>query len=94
MTERMKLYRKNMEAKGLVQIRVWIEKEDEEFIKFIAKFCRKERLEEKKRYGRPANSFQIRIAKSLSRAKNIPEPKHLYDYHLSLAGWIWRYNGY
>ena len=91
MTERMKLYRKNMEAKGLVQIRVWIEKEDEEFIKFIAKFCRKERLEEKKRYGRPANPFQIRIAKSLSGAKNIPEPKHLYDYHISLAGWIWRY---
>ena len=40
MTERMQEYRKRMEEKGLVQVRIWVEKRDEEFVKFIAKFCR------------------------------------------------------
>jgi hypothetical protein len=41
MTERM-------EEKGLVQVRVWVEKRDEEFVKFIAKFCREERKKNQK----------------------------------------------
>lgn len=94
MTERMQLYRKRMEEKGLVQVRVWVEKQDEEFVKFIAKFCRDERKKkEKKRFGRHASDFQIMSAKAIAEQKQIPEPKHLYDYHISLASWISRYRG-
>jgi hypothetical protein len=95
MTERMNSYRKRMDEKGLVQVRVWVDKEDEEFVKFMAKFCREERGKEqpKERYGRPANHHQIRIAKSISSSKNLPEPEHLYDHHISLAAWMWRNGG-
>lgn len=95
MTERMKSYRKRMEEKDLVQVRVWVDKQDEEFVKFIGKFCREERGKEqtKKRYGRPANHHHIRIAKSIASSKNLPEPEHLYDYHISLAAWMWRNGG-
>jgi hypothetical protein len=90
MTERMQDYRRRMDEKGLVQVRVWVEKQDEEFIKFIAKFCRNEReKKEKPRFGRPARPYQIQIAKDIASANNLPEPKHLYDYHISLASWIW-----
>jgi hypothetical protein len=33
-TEKMQVYRKRMEEKGLIQVRVWAEKRDEEFIKY------------------------------------------------------------
>ena len=93
MTERMQAYRKRMEDKGLVQVRIWVEKQDEEFVKFIAKFCREEKEERKKtpkkRFGRPANERQIEFAKAIALANNVPEPEHLYDYHISLCGWIW-----
>jgi hypothetical protein len=95
MTERMKSYRKRMDEKGLVQVRVWVDKEDEEFVKYIAKFCREERGKEKvkERYGRPANHHQIRIAKAIASSKNLPEPEHLYDFHISLSAWMWRNGG-
>jgi hypothetical protein len=92
MTERMQEYRKRMEEKGLIQVRIWIEKQDEGFVKHLAKFCRDGReKKEKKRFGRRASDRQIRFAKSVASANNIPEPDHLYDYHISLTAWTWRY---
>ena len=94
MTERMQTYRKRMKEKGLVQLRIWIEKQDEEFVKFIAKFCRGEReKKQKERFGRRASHHQIARAKAIAEANKIPEPEHLYDYHIILASWIWRYRG-
>jgi hypothetical protein len=90
----MQKYRQRMKEKGLVQVRVWVEKQDEEFVKFIAKFCRDERKKkEKKRFGYPASERQIEMAKTFALVNNIPEPKHLYDHHISLAAWIWHYGG-
>ena len=37
MTERMKEYRKRQVEKGLIQLRLWVAKEDEEFFKFMSK---------------------------------------------------------
>src|SRR5476649_43704 len=92
MTERMQSYRQRMEDKVLVQVRLWVEKQDEEFVKFLAKFCRDERVKkEKKRYGRRASDHQIRLAQAVAESNNLPEPKHLYNYHISLGGWIWAY---
>jgi hypothetical protein len=94
MTERMQKYRKKMKGKWLVQVRIWVEEQDEEFIKHIAKFCREVReKKQKKRYGRRASQQQIDFAKALAKSKNVPEPDHLYDYHISLAGWTWSYRG-
>ena len=94
MTERMQDYRDRMDEKGLVQLRIWVKKEDAEFIKYIAKFCREWReKKEKKRYGRRASQQQIDFAKALAKSKKVPEPDHLYDYHISLAGWTWSYRG-
>jgi hypothetical protein len=94
MTERMQEYRKRMEEKGLVQVRLWIEKEDEGFVKYLAKFCREVReKKERKRFGRRATDRQIKFAKAIALANNISEPDHLYDYHISLAGWTWSYRG-
>ena len=92
MTERMQNYRDRMSEKGLVQVRVWVEKQDEEFVKYIAKFCREVREKNpKKRYGRRATERQIRFAQNLAKSKNLPEPGHLYGHHISLAAWTWRY---
>lgn len=95
MTERMLVYRERMEKKGLVQVRVWVEKKDEEFVKFIAKFCREDgqKKKPKKRYGRPATQRQIDFAESIATANDLPKPKHLYNHHISLGSWIWRYKG-
>jgi hypothetical protein len=95
MSERMRAYRQRMEEKGLVQVRIWIEKEDEEFVKFIGKFCREEGRQKKpkQRYGRPATQRQIQFAQKIASENGLPEPKHLYDYHISLGAWIWRYKG-
>ncbi len=92
MTERMQNYRDRMSEKGLVQVRVWVEKQDEEFVKYIAKFCREIREKKpKKRYGRKATDRQIRFAQTVAKSNNLPEPDHLYDHHISLAAWTWRY---
>ena len=92
MTEKMQNYRQRMKDKGLVQVRVWVEKQDEEFVKHIAKFCREVREKKgKRRHGRKASKQQIEFAKALARSKNVPEPDHLYDHHISLAGWTWCY---
>jgi hypothetical protein len=92
MTERMQDYRKRMEEKGLVQVRIWVEKQDVEFVKHIAKFCREVReKKEKKRFGRRASDRQIKFAKAVALANDISEPGHLYDHHISLAAWTWRY---
>jgi hypothetical protein len=94
MTERMQDYRRRMEEKGLVQVRMWVEKQDVEFVKYIAKFCREVReKKEKKRYGRRASKQQIDFAKALAKSKNVPEPDHLYGHHISLAGWTWSCKG-
>lgn len=95
MSERMQEYRRRMREKGLVQVRVWVERQDEEFVKFIAKFCRAERKErkEKERFGRPASERQIEMAKLFALENDVPEPKHLYNHHISLAAWIWHYGG-
>lgn len=92
MTERMQEYRKRMEEKGHVQVRIWVEKQDEDFVKYIAKFCREVRgKKEKERFGRRASDRQIKFAKAMASSNNIPEPEHLYDHHISLSAWTWRY---
>ena len=94
MTERMQAYRNRMAEKGLVQMRIWVEKEDEEFVKFFAKFCREEWAKKvKKRFGRPASLRQIAKAEEVVLANNVPAPKHLYDHHISLTAWIWGQRG-
>ncbi len=54
MTERMKEYRKRQVEKGLVQVRLWVTKEDEEFFKFMSKMVNpnKQNEVEQKRFGR------------------------------------------
>ena len=94
MSERMQDYRDRMEAKGLVQVRVWVDKQDEGFVKFIARFCRDGRKKKAKvRFGRPASDYQIRSAQAIALAKDIPEPKHLYGHHISLGAWMWGHGG-
>ena len=94
MTERMQAYRKRMEEKGFIQVRVWVEKQDEEFVKFVAKFCRDSlRKIEKKRFGRRASDRQIDFARGVASSNQVPEPTHLYGHHISLCGWIWRHKG-
>ena len=71
MTERMQDYRERMDEKGLIQLRIWVKKEDAEFIKHIAKFSREWREKKgKKRYGRRASQQQIEFAKPLSKTFN------------------------
>lgn len=90
MTERMEAFRLRQKEKGLVQLRLWVNQEDEEFFKYLAKQSRPERhLAEKKRYGRAATQRQIDLAKEIAEIKKMKEPKHLYNHHISLCGWIW-----
>ena len=90
MTERMQNYRDRMSEKGPVQVMVWVEKQDADFVKYIAKFCREIReKKKKKRYGRRATERQIMFAQNVAKLNNVPEPKHLYDHHISLAAWTW-----
>ena len=94
MSERMQAYRDRMKEKGLVQVRVWVDQQDENFVKFLAKFCRDGRKKSlKKRFGRPASDYQISIAKEIAEANSIPEPKHLYGHHISLGAWMWGQGG-
>lgn len=94
MSERMQAYRNRMANKGLVQVRIWVDRQDEEFIKFLAKFCRDGRKKKpKKRFGRPASEHQITQAQEIALDNDVPEPTHLYNHHISLAAWIWRNGG-
>ena len=91
MTERMQNYRDRQSKKGLVQIRLWIEKDEEEFFKFLAKMNRpSQKLNQpKERYGRQATQQQIDRAEDIANRLNVSPPKHLYPHHISLCGWIW-----
>jgi hypothetical protein len=90
MTDRMMFFRLRQKEKGLVQLRLWVNKEDEEFFKYLAKQSRPQReVVEKKRFGRPASQAQTDFAKEIAEIKNLKEPKHLYNHHISLCGWIW-----
>jgi hypothetical protein len=40
MTDRMMFFRQRQEQKGLVEIRIWVSKEDEDFFKYLAKQSR------------------------------------------------------
>jgi len=89
MTVRMQTYRSKKEAEGMVQLRVWIPKEHEAFIKDIAKQCRPDKpLKIQERYGRRATQRQIELAETLAKINGKEPPKHLYDYHISLSAWI------
>ena len=87
----MKYYRDRQEQKGLVQIRLWIKKEEEHFFKFLAKMDHpsKKLNQQRKRYGRTASQQQIDFAEAIAERLKIPLPKHLYQHHISLCGWIW-----
>ncbi len=91
MTDRMKEYRKRQNDKGLVQLRLWVLKEDESFFKFMSKMLNpnKQELFEKERFGRQATHRQIKLAENIARGLRIEPPGHLYPYHISLCGWIW-----
>lgn len=91
MTERMKEYRKRQVEKGLVQVRLWVTKEDEEFFKFMSKMVNPNQKNkvEKKRFGRQATQRQINLAEEIAERLAINPPKHLYPHHISLCGWIW-----
>ena len=90
MTDRMMFFRLRQKEKGLVQLRLWVNKEDEEFFKYLAKQSRPQKeVVQKERFGRPASPAQIDFAKEIAELKNLKEPKHLYNYHISLCGWIW-----
>ena len=94
MTERMQNYRLKKEAEGMVQVRVWVPKDHEEFIKYIAKQCHPDKpLKSKERYGRRATNKHIQLADTLARIQGKEPPKHLYDYHISLSAWMWANGG-
>lgn len=91
MTERMKEYRKRQAEKGLIHVRLWVAKEDEEFFKFMSKMVNpnKQELIEKKRFGRQATARQINLAEEIAKRLKVDPPRHLYPHHISLCGWIW-----
>jgi hypothetical protein len=75
----MQAYREGMKEKGLVQVRVWVEKQDENFVKYIAKFCREFReKKEKKRYGRRVSKqgFYAQTA-GISEAVNLMKDSNI-----------------
>lgn len=77
-----------MEEDELVQVEVWVEKKDEEFIKYAFRRDKQDHQEEVELFGCRANNSQISFARELAKANEIPEPKHLYDYHISLGYWM------
>ena len=91
MTDRMKEYRKRQVEKGLVQLRLWVTREDEEFFKFMSKMVNPSRQNEveQKRFGRQATIRQINFAEEIAKRLKIDPPRHLYPYHISLCGWTW-----
>jgi len=91
MTDRMKEYRKRQVDKGLVQLRLWVTKEEEPFFKFMSKMLNpnKQELVEQERFGRQATNKQIKFAEEIAKRLTIDPPRHLYLHHISLCGWIW-----
>lgn len=87
----MKEYRKRQVDKGLVQLRLWVTKEEEPFFKFMSKMLNlnKQELFEKERFGRQATDRQIKFAEEIAKRLIIDPPAHLYPHHISLCGWIW-----
>ena len=90
MTERMKSYRQRQAERGLVQIRVWVPEEDADFFKTLATSFQSMPVELPPidRYGRKASQRQISLANSWAERTGLPKPVDLYDYHISLMGWI------
>ena len=90
--QRMKCYRKAQKEKGLVQIRIWVKKNDADFIKKLASgFFRdptQKRLFEKKGRGSPAKEHQIQMTENVARKAGKNPPQHLYRHQLSLSKWI------
>ncbi len=84
----MKFYDQKIEEDKLVQVKVWVEKKDEEFIKYAFRRDKQDHQEEVELFGCRANDSQISFAKELAKANEIPEPEHLYDYHISLGYWM------
>ena len=84
-----------MKDSGFVQVRMWVSKEHEEFIKHIGSQCRPGKPEPKiqERYGRKASDAQIRLARSLATIHKKEPPEHLYDHHISLSAWMWANGG-
>lgn len=90
----MQEYRYKKQQEGFKQVRVWVPFEHESLIKTIAKECRPGiPLKVRQRYGRKATPTQIRLAKSFATIHGKEPPEHLYDYHISLAAWIWAHGG-
>jgi len=80
-----------MGEEELVQVGILVKKKDEELIKAIFHRCKQEHQEHQEGlafFGHCATDSQILFAKELAKANRIPEPEHLYDYHISLGGWI------
>lgn len=90
--QRTKKYRKAQKEKGMVEIRMWVKKNDAEFIKKLAAgFFRdpsQKRLFEKKGRGSPAKEHQIQMAEKVARRAGKNPPQHLYGHQLSLSKWI------
>ena len=91
--QRTKRYRKAQKEKGMVQIRVWVKRNDADFIKKLATgFFRdpgQKRLFEKKGRGGPAKEHQIQMAEKVARRAGKNPPQHLYGHQLSLSKWIY-----
>ena len=93
MTERMKKYRQKMEEKGMKYLRIWVSNEVVSFVKYISKFSKKGDEFFVEGFGRKASQNQIKFAEKIAKQNNKPSPTYLYDYHISLAGWIWAHGG-
>jgi hypothetical protein len=91
MTESMES-RYETEENELVEVRIWVKKKDEKFIEHVARLIEQKRQgkpkEELSYFGQCAPDALILFAKELAKANDIPEPEDLYDYHVSLGGWI------
>lgn len=90
MTDRMNAYRQRQAEKGLVQIRVWVPEDDAEFFKTLATSFQSmpAELPPTVRHGRRASARQINLAETWAEQTGMDKPEHLYDYHISLMGWI------
>jgi hypothetical protein len=87
----MKECRSRQSEKGLVQLRLWVAKEDEEFFKCMSKMVspNKKELVEQELFSRKATQQQIKHAEMIAKRLSIDTPIHLYSHHISLCGWIW-----
>jgi len=90
--QRTKRYRKAQKQKGIVEIRIWVKKDDAGFIKKLATgFFRdpgQKKIFEAKGRGAPAKLYQIQMAERVARSVGKHPPEHLYKHQLSLSKWI------